>query len=251
MVTIRCAGATFSPIEAVIFDKDGTLAASEDYLRSLALRRSRLIDAQIPGVQEPLNLAFGVEGDTLVADGLMAVGSRQENQIAAAAYVAETGRGWIEALQLVQAAFTEADQFMHPKAPQTPLILGAIELLQALSQANLKVALLSSDVTEGVQEFIDHHQLGAYVSVGLGVDGYLSKSDPNLLRTLLEKLGVAADRTLVIGDALSDVQVARQLGAAGCIGVSGGWRRSSQSWLQSLKRAATVVGTLSDVQVIS
>ena len=251
MVTISCAGVSFSPIEAVIFDKDGTLASSEDYLRSLALRRSRLIDAQVPGVQEPLNLAFGVEGDVLVADGLMAVGSRQDNQIAAAAYVAETGRGWIEALQLVQAAFTEADQFLRPKAPHTPLISGAIELLQALYQANVKIAVLSADSTAGVQEFIDQYQLAAYGAIGLGVEGYLSKSDPDLLQMLLEKLGVPADRVLVVGDALSDVQVAQQLGAAGCIGVSGGWRRSSQSWLQSLRQAATVVGTLADIQVLS
>jgi phosphoglycolate phosphatase len=251
LITIRCAGIHFSPIEAVIFDKDGTLAASEDYLRSLALRRSRLIDAQVPGVQEPLNLAFGVEGDVLVPDGLMAVGSRQENQIAAAAYVAETGRGWIEALELVQAAFTEADQYLHPKAPQTPLISGAVELLQALCQAHVKIALLSSDSTEGVQEFIDQYQLEAYGAIGLGVNGYLSKSDPDLLQRLLEKLGVPADRILVVGDALSDVQVARQLGAAGCIGVSGGWRRSSQSWIQSLRQAATVVGTLAEIEILS
>ena len=250
MVTISCAGVSFSPIEAVIFDKDGTLAASEDYLRSLALRRSRLIDAQVPGVQEPLNLAFGAEGNTLAADGLMAVGSRQENQIAAAAYVAETGRGWIEALQLVQAAFKEADQFLQPKAPQTPLISGAIELLQALCQANVKIVVLSADSTAGVQEFIDQYQLAAYGAIGLGVDGYLSKSDPDLLQMLLEKLGVPADRILVVGDALSDVQVARQL-KAGCIGVSGGWRRSSQSGLQSLKQAADIVGTLADIQVLS
>lgn len=244
MVNISCAGVTFSSIEAVIFDKDGTLAASEKYLRSLALRRARLIDAQLPGVQEPLNLAFGVEAEGLAADGLMAVGSRQENEIAAAAYVAETGRGWIEALELVRAAFMEADQYLRPKAPQTPPMAGAIELLQALCQAHIEIALLSADSTAGVQEFITHYQLEAYVSIGLGVDGYLSKTEPRLLQSLLSKLNTPADRILVIGDALSDIEVAQQLGAAGCIGVIGGWQRSLQ-----MKQATVLINSLTEIHV--
>jgi phosphoglycolate phosphatase len=51
---------------------------------------------------------FGIEGDTLDPTGLMAVGSRRENEIAAAAYIAETGRGWIESLAIARSAFEEA-----------------------------------------------------------------------------------------------------------------------------------------------
>ena len=91
MTLIQCGTTRFENIEAVIFDKDGTLANSQIFLRNLAQKRARLIDAQIPGVQEPLLMAFGVESDRLNPAGLMAVGTRLENEIAAAAYVAETG----------------------------------------------------------------------------------------------------------------------------------------------------------------
>ncbi|HEY9633534.1 MAG TPA: HAD family hydrolase, partial [Coleofasciculaceae cyanobacterium] len=94
MVTIRCRDVTFSNIQAVIFDKDGTLEDSQVFLRELGQKRSRIIDAQIPGIGEPLLMAFGINGDTLDPTGLMAVGSRRESEIAAAAYIAETGRGW-------------------------------------------------------------------------------------------------------------------------------------------------------------
>ena len=60
MVTLQVQNITFKNIEAVIFDKDGTLEDSGDFLRNLAQKRSRLIDAQIPGVGEPLLMAFGV-----------------------------------------------------------------------------------------------------------------------------------------------------------------------------------------------
>ncbi|NJM95173.1 MAG: HAD family hydrolase, partial [Acaryochloridaceae cyanobacterium CSU_5_19] len=97
MVDISCRDRIFTNIEAIVFDKDGTLADVESYLKSLGQKRSRLVDAQAPGVQEPLLLAFGIEETGLNSQGLLAVGSRHDNQIAAAAYVAETGRHWLEA----------------------------------------------------------------------------------------------------------------------------------------------------------
>jgi phosphoglycolate phosphatase len=51
---------TFSNIQAILFDKNGTLEDSEAYLRTLAQRGARMIDAQIPGIGEPLLMAFGV-----------------------------------------------------------------------------------------------------------------------------------------------------------------------------------------------
>ncbi|MGL4621023.1 MAG: HAD family hydrolase, partial [Chroococcidiopsis sp.] len=43
MVTIQCKDKRFSNIQAIVFDKDGTLENSEEYLRNLGQKRSRLI----------------------------------------------------------------------------------------------------------------------------------------------------------------------------------------------------------------
>lgn len=91
MVNIRCGKIEFNNIQAIIFDKDGTLEDSQNFLRELSIRRARLLDAQIPGIGEPLLMAFGLQDNYLDPTGLMAVGSRQENLIAAAAYIAEKG----------------------------------------------------------------------------------------------------------------------------------------------------------------
>jgi phosphoglycolate phosphatase len=74
LVTIRCRDVTFPNIEAIIFDKDGTLEDSQVFLRELGQKRSRLIDAQIPGIGEPLLMAFGINGEKLDPAGLIAVG---------------------------------------------------------------------------------------------------------------------------------------------------------------------------------
>lgn len=223
MATIRCRTQVFNNIQAIIFDKDGTLAHSEEVLRSLAQRRSRLIDAQVPGVQDPLLMAFGVNSNRIDPAGLMAVGTRLENEIAAAAYVAETGRGWVESMQIVRSAFSEADKHSSRKAQQTPFIAGALDLIQRLVEAEVKLAILSSDSTANVQDFLEFYGLCPYFQAAYGVNAQFStKTDPKLLQQLLTVLAVHPQQVLVIGDAQTDVQIA-EAGLAGCIGFTGGW----------------------------
>ncbi|MBW4467074.1 MAG: HAD family hydrolase [Pegethrix bostrychoides GSE-TBD4-15B] len=224
MATIHCHERVFEGIEAVIFDKDGTLAHSESLLRYLAQRRARLVDAQVPGVEAPLLLAFGVEDSWINPAGLIAVATRLEDEIAAAAYVAETGRGWMEARDLVRSAFAEADQAIGRKADHTPLNPGVLELIQRLVAAQVKLAVLSSDSSLNVQDFLSRYALEPYFQVACGVDAeHPTKASPNLLHQLFEKLDVQPAQTLIIGDSLSDLEVARQAKLAGSIGFTGGW----------------------------
>ncbi|XWK91105.1 MAG: HAD family hydrolase [Phormidium sp.] len=221
MVSIRCGEVIFPEIQGIIFDKDGTLENSAEFLRSLAQKRSRLLDAEIPGVGDPLLMAFGVNGNQIDPTGLMAVGSRWENEIAAAAYVAETGRGWMEALAHARRAFTEADRHFQNAAP-SPLFVGSLEVLQLLSQAGLKLGILSADTTVKVEAFVQRYQLTDYIQLAMGVDRGPSKPDPTLFWQACEKLGIEPSATLMVGDAVSDIEMARQAGAAGCIGICWG-----------------------------
>lgn len=223
MVDIQCKQITFKAVRAVFFDKDGTLALSEAFLRSLGQRRSRLVDAQIPGVQEPLLMAFGLNDNSLNPAGLLAVGSRYENEIAAAAYVAETGRDWLESLTLVRSAFLEADHYMQRKAEQTPLIDGGLNLIKSLVERGIVVGILSSDTLENVQDFIQYSALEPYVQLCAGADAAHPKPDPKILLDACRVAGVEPSETLVVGDSAADVALARAGQAAGCVGVSWGW----------------------------
>lgn len=223
MATIQCGTTIFQNIQAVLLDKDGTLANAEAYLKSLGQKRSRFIDAQVPGVQEPLLLAFGLEGDQLNPAGLLAVGSRRENEIAAAAYIAETGRDWLESLEIADSAFAEADKYLKQRAEHTPLFDEAVNLLKSLAAANLKVGILSSDTIENVQDFVQTYQLESYIQLQMGVDQAPTKPDPVLFQQACEFLGTTPEVTLMIGDSQADIKMASNAGAAGCIGFTGGW----------------------------
>lgn len=246
MTLLQCGTVRFENIEAVIFDKDGTLADSHVFLRNLAQKCARLIDAQIPGVQEPLLMAFGVESDRLNPAGLMAVGTRLENEIAAAAYVAETGRDWLEALSIVRSAFTEADRVFDRKADSTPLYPGSKELMQAIAQANLKIGILSSDTTANVQDFVDKNELNSLVQLAMGTDTGLSKPNPELLRQACVALGVLPERAIVIGDSAADMEMACAANAAGCIGVM--WQSINSA---SLKQATALVESFATIQIVA
>lgn len=227
VATIRCGDQVFHEIAAVIFDKDGTLADVEAFLKSLAQKRSRLTDAQVPGVQEPLLLAFGVEDNQLNPAGLQAVGSRRENEIAAAAYIAETGRDWYAALEIVQSAFGEADSYLKRKADHTPPFPESREVLQALTTVGIKVGILSADLPEHVHDFINCYDLTSYVTGYQGVDGALHKPDPRLFEALCDQLDVTPAQTLMVGDAQVDLAMAQSAGAAGCVQVTWGWSKTT------------------------
>lgn len=242
MVTIKCKNIAFSHIEAILFDKNGTLEDSESYLITLAQKATRIIDAQIPGIGEPLLMAFGINGDFLDPAGLISVASRKETEVAAAAYIAETGRGWFESLKIARQALEEADQYVS-KTP-SPLFVGSLEVLQSLSVAGLKLGILSAATTEDVEKFVINHQLSDYLQLEKGVDEGPSKPDPSLFLEACQALGVAPGATLMVGDSVGDMQMARDAKAAGCIGIT--WIGKADH----VQGADVVINQLEEIQVI-
>ena len=244
LATIQCKDVKFVNVQAIVFDKDGTLEDSEAYLRNLGQKRSRLIDAQIPGTGEPLLMAFGINGDTLDPTGLLAVGSRRETEIAAAAYIAETGRGWLESLAIARSAFEEADRYIGT-AP-SPLFVGSLEVLKYLSDAGLKLGILSAASTGRVRAFVQRHQLEDYVGLQMGVDSGPGKPDPALFLQACQTLQVEPGATLMVGDSVGDIQMARNAGAAGCIGIC--WGKPEAAHLQT---ADVAIAHLDEIQILS
>ncbi|MEH2347893.1 MAG: HAD family hydrolase [Nostoc sp.] len=242
MVTIKCRNITFDNIQAILFDKNGTLEDSETYLRSLAQKATRLIDAQIPGTGEPLLMAFGINGNLLDPAGLISVASRRETEVAAAAYIAETGKGWFESLKIARQALDEAEKYIE-QTP-SPLFVGSLELLEYLWKAGLKLGILSAATTDEVNKFVAHHQLSDYIQLEMGVDEGPSKPDPVLFLQACQALGVEPGATLMVGDAVGDMQMARNAKAAGCIGIT--WVGKSDN----VRGADVVINQLDEIQIL-
>jgi len=243
LATIKCKNIGFSNIEAILFDKNGTLEDSESYLRTLGQKAARMIDAQIPGIGEPLLMAFGINGNFLDLAGLISVASRRETEVAAAAYIAETGRGWFESLKIARQALEEAEQYVG-KTP-SPLFVGSLEILKSLSVAGLKLGILSAATTQEVKKFVNTHQLSDYLQLEKGVDDGPSKPDPTLFLEACQALGVSPEATLMVGDSMGDMQMARDAKAAGCIGIT--WIARADN----VQGADVVINQIDEIQVIA
>ncbi|ODG99925.1 HAD family hydrolase [Nostoc sp. KVJ20] len=242
MASIKCRNITFDNIQAILFDKNGTLEDSETYLRSLAQKAARLIDAQIPGTGEPLLMAFGINSNFLDPAGLISVASRRETEVAAAAYIAETGRGWFECLKIARQALDEAEKYIG-QTP-SPLFVGSLEILKYLQEGGLKLGILSAATTEEVRNFVVNHQLSDYIELEMGVDEGPSKPDPVLFLQACQALGVEPGATLMVGDSVGDMQMARNAKAAGCIGIT--WVGKSDN----VRGADVVINQLDEIQIL-
>lgn len=250
MATICCPTHRFENVQTVLFDKDGTLANVENYLKALGEARSYFVAKQVPGLQPSLTAAFGLHANGIVPAGLMAVGSRRENEIAAATYVAATGEGWIAALELVGSAFEQAEASLPTKVTQTPLLAGAITLIQQLKQSGLKLGIVSSDAHTEVKAFVEYYRLTT-------VDWYcgasaetLPKTHPDFLKFVCQSMSINPETTVIVGDSAADLRLACQ-GAIGFIGMRGGWRSPPSIELTKhiqANLAITAINQLSQVE---
>lgn len=197
MTTILCNGVQFENIEAVIFDKDGTLANSHQYLWHLAEKRAELIDAVVPGLKSKVLGALGCEPHRIDPAGLMAVGTREENVHAIASLIGNA--------EIVQSIFRDADQQLPRKATLTPLYPEILELIRSLNV--LKLGILSSDTEANIEDFVAEYQLSTDFQGIVGAQPEISKPNPKLLFLICEKLKVEPEAALVVGDTIADTQL--------------------------------------------
>lgn len=235
MIQVYCGSQSLLGIEAILFDKDGTLADSAPFLKRLAQARSqRCVDAVGHHLASPpsqlverLLAVLGVDENRLDPDGLMATGSRQSNveavaeELLKASVVSEA-----EIYALVAEQFALADRDLGPKVPYTPPFPGTQAMLQRLSQGKIKLGILSSDSPANIEEFLRYYDLRPWVDDWQGTEpGDTPKPAPDLLYRLCQRMAVDPCRVLVVGDSWVDQALAIQAGTAGFIAVSESWGR--------------------------
>jgi phosphoglycolate phosphatase len=244
MVSVSCNGVVFENVDAIVFDKDGTLANSQNFLIHLAEKRAACVEAEVPGLEQQVLQAFGIENGQINLAGLMAVGTRDETEIAIAPLITQTGHAWSQAREIARTAFLKADQLLPRKADFTPPFVGIVELLETCR--SLKLGILSSDTEENVRDFVDRYHLTPFFQLQMGSQPGLSKPDPQLLELACKALEVLPRNTVVIGDAIADIDLAHSGGAIGCIGVTWGGVTTSQ-----LGSANAIAHHISDIRLLA
>lgn len=227
MVNVRCGSVQFSQVQAVIFDKDGTLADSSHYLCQLGYQRAHHLSLAVgdrapKGFKQGLLRSWGVNEHSVDPTGQIAVASQAEEEIATAGQLTALGYGWIDALELVRRSF---DAVQYPQqASLTPAFTGIQDCLRSLHGAGLKIGILSSDSTDRVEDFGNHYELTSILELCWGSQSAdFGKPDSRLFHEACAALGVEVSRTLMVGDSRADIEMAKQSGAQGAIGAAWGW----------------------------
>jgi phosphoglycolate phosphatase len=222
-------------VEAVLFDKDGTMSHSEPMLEALAAERLRcclelvqpeLDPARHGELADLLGRAYGLNAGRIDPAGVTAVASRNHNLIATATALTQVGLGWPSALALSEQVFSLTDGLHGEGAAQRPQPTpGLTRLLAALRHAGIGCAVISNDHEPGIRNFLAAHQLGKHFQGLWSADHRPAKPDPRAVHALCAELGVPPHRCALIGDADSDLRMAEAAGLPVVIGYQGGWRQ--------------------------
>jgi phosphoglycolate phosphatase len=104
----------------------------------------------------------------------------------------------------------------HYVASQHELSLfpGTLDMLHALKVREHRLAVATGKGRRGLDDALAHAQLHGLFDSTRTADETASKPDPRMLVELMDELGVAPERTLMIGDTTHDLQLARNAGTA-------------------------------------
>ena len=232
MAQLLLKGHPIGTIDGVLLDKDGTLSHSEPHLLDLAERRisaALTLWSETRGTPDPklhatLSRAFGVEpGGALHPGGTLAVAARQDNLASTATVFCLFGCSWPEGLSMAERCFNHVDQQAEASGSPSPLLPQADTLLRRGFDHGLQLAMISNDTRQGIERFLEHHGLSQLFRGFWSAEDQPRKPDPQAVHCLCDRLKLAPERCALIGDAETDLTMAREAGIGCVIGYRGGW----------------------------
>ena len=241
MAHLSLRGHSLGLIHGVLFDKDGTLSHSEPHLIELAdarideiLRvfasRGASSDTQVQ-LQGLLKRAMGRCDSGLIPDGTLAVASRQHNLLSTATIFCLFDLSCPQALVLAEEIFDSVDHLHKQNATKAPLsartpLPHSKEFLNELHNAGVICAVISNDTRHGIKQFLQDHGLSDFITEIWSADDTPCKPDPGAVHGLCKKLHLDPSQCALIGDADSDLLMARRAGIAYALGYVAGWNRT-------------------------
>ncbi len=237
MTQLWLRGDPIGSVKGVLFDKDGTLSNSEAHLIKLGKQRvkkainlfknSGYSTNQVSKLSALLASTYGLSSKGVRADGILAIAARQENLLATASIFCSFGECWPNALNLAEEVFSTSDSFDRKNqisnSDNRNLLPGALEVLKELKKTASVCALISNDSQEGIQSFLERNYLKDLIANYWSAEDNPKKPSPDAVKGLCHKIGLSPYQCALIGDADTDLDMARQAGIGLSIGYTAGW----------------------------
>jgi phosphoglycolate phosphatase len=251
MATIRTTKWEIRGVNAVLFDKDGTLIDSHRYWGRIIERRARAILKRYsidPALFPEICLAMGWQADLkrLREEGPIAILSREEVIAILSRFLA--GQGIVSSESVLAELFIREHTAFGSELYQYVHILPSVqECIERFRSCSVKIAVVTSDTVVNTYKTLTHLGIDRLFDAVIGAD---SSKEPKTTgipaRMALDQLGVAPSDSVAIGDAPMDVLMAANGAMKACIGVCTG-----QISLESLRRHTPyTIASLGELNII-
>jgi HAD superfamily hydrolase (TIGR01509 family) len=218
------------PIEAAIFDLDGTLASFNlDYKTLRAEVRNYLHSRGVP--------ASVVSSNERIFEMLNNAEIFFKN-------ASKTDEVFLE---VKHEALAIAEKFEIEAAATTNLMPGALDALKALKQMNLKMGLCTINSQAATNNILHRFQIANYFDVVIPRD-IVKQIKPNAehFEVALKALKAKPEKTVVVGDSIVDMQCAKEIRAV-AVGVPTGTAKIEQL---SHSGANYIITAISDLPML-
>ena len=227
MVNIGINEEIIDEIELVIFDKDGTLVDLYNYWANMI--NFRVVSAQKKlGFDESKNddimYAMGVDvaSGRLRSEGPVGLKKREIVMQAMVDSLAEIG--FPDTYNTCFQIFKEVDEqsVNHLKEIVKP-VKGMHELINSLYEKDCKIAIATTDKTARAALVTDFLGMSDKVNMVVGEDMVANcKPHPDMVNLILKELSIDNENTVIVGDAITDIEMGLNAGLKASIGVCSG-----------------------------
>ncbi len=91
------------------------------------------------------------------------------------------------------------------------LIPGAKEFVKRIAEQNISLAIATNKGNQGLQRALSLSGLSAFFKVTRCAGQTAPKPNPEMLQQILDSLNVSADKALMIGDSVTDIEMAKSI----------------------------------------
>jgi len=199
-------------VQLIIFDKDGTLTDIYKYWSSMVKFRSNLICQKLSLKEADyiaLQKAMGVDLQNLRLKSQGPVGLKKREIVMQTAIDYLTTIGFSNTEQLCIDVFEKIDHnsLNHFDSIISP-IKGLYNLFDTLKKKSCKIAIATTDRTNRAKLAMQHLKIVDQIDLIVGADMVSStKPDPEMANLILKRLNVARDNAIMVGDAITDVEL--------------------------------------------
>jgi phosphoglycolate phosphatase len=214
-------------IELVIFDKDGTLVDLYNYW-------ANMISFRVESAQRKLDfnennkidimyaMGVDVENGRLRSEG--PVGLKKREIVMQAMVDSLTEIGFTDTYDMCFQIFKEVDeQSINHLIDIVKPVNGMHELINSLYEKNCKIAIATTDKAARADLAADFLGISDSVNMVVGEDMVANcKPHPDMANLILEELSVDKENTVIVGDAITDIEMGLNAGLKASIGVCSG-----------------------------